>query len=45
MTGGTDALQEKQFLGMHLAFYQTIFFAGKSMRDFFLNNVPEAKIT
>ena len=24
------ALQEEQFLGMYLAFYQTIFFAGKS---------------
>ena len=31
MTGGADALQEEQFLGMYLAFYQTIFFAGKSM--------------
>ena len=30
MTGGADALQEEQFLGMYLAFYQTIFFAGKS---------------
>ena len=38
------ALQEEQFLGMYLAFYQTIFFAGKSMSHS-SNNVSDAKIT